>query len=212
MHLTYPACVAHIVADDVDAAWRVTQYASSTQSQNFGSAEFGVFISTCSVERYKGDVRAAWERVERVTPMFDESPLIRVAVIRAFSAYERGLSAVAAAAHGHDGPRALRAAAHYARQLVKEKMPYAPPMGHLLRAGAHAVRGDHASALGALDAAIPLLDAADLGYLAACARYRRGELAGGVAGAGEVARSRAFFEAQGVMNIERCLAMSAPGF
>ena len=31
MHLTYPACVSHIVADDVDAAWRVTQYTSTLE-------------------------------------------------------------------------------------------------------------------------------------------------------------------------------------
>jgi hypothetical protein len=56
------------------------------------------------------------------------------------------------------------------------------------------------------------VDSADLGYLAACARHRRGELEGGDAGSEQVDRSRAFFEAQGIENIERCLAMSAPGF
>jgi serine/threonine protein kinase len=216
MHLTYPACVAHIAADDVDAAWRVTQYgarqAGHADPPRFGAAEFGVFISTCSVERYRGDGRAAWARVERLTPMIDRSQIMRIAVIRAFSAYERGLSAVAAAAEGHDVSRALRAAAHYGKRLIREKTPYAPSMGYLVHAGAHAVRGDLGRALSALDTAIPLLDAADLGYLAACARYRRGELAGGSIGEHEVSRSRAFFEAQGVTNIERCLAMSAPGF
>jgi hypothetical protein len=53
---------------------------------------------------------------------------------------------------------------------------------------------------------------ADLGYLAACARYRRGQLVGGDTGQGEMEESRAFFVAQGVANVERCLAMSAPGF
>jgi hypothetical protein len=208
-HLTYPACVAHIVADDVDAAWRVTQYGSAAAA---GTAELGQFIAACSVERYKGDGRAAWERVERVSPVLDGSHLVRVAVIRAFAGYERGLSAVASAAQGHDRTRALRAAEHYAKKLVREKVPYAPPMGHLVFAGAHAARGDRERALESLDVAIPLLGAADLGYLGACARFRRGELAGGSDGAALVRESRAFFEAQGVSNIERCLAMSAPGF
>ena len=212
MHLTYPACVSHIVADDVDAAWRVTQYTSASSQQSFSAAEFGVFISASSVERYKGDGRAAWQRVERVSPLLDGSDLVRVAVIRAFSAYERGLSAIAAAAQGHDRTATLHAANHFAKRLIREKVPYAPAMGHLVYAGAHATRGDFVRALDALEAAIPLLDAADLGYLAACARHRRGELAGGEAGREQIARSRAFFEAQGVTNIERCLAMSAPGF
>jgi hypothetical protein len=217
-HLTYPACVSHIAADDVEAAWRVTQYASDASDaanatdHAFGAAEFGVFISACSVERYKGDGRAAWERVERASPLLDRSDLMRVAVIRAFAAYERGLSAVAAATQGHDRARALRAAEHYGTALVRERVRYAPPMGHLVHAGAHAARGDLARALDALDAAIPLLDAADLGYLAACARHRRGQLGGGDAGRALVDASRAFFAAQGVTNVERCLAMSAPGF
>jgi hypothetical protein len=85
-------------------------------------------------------------------------------------------------------------------------------MGYLVHAGAHAARGDIARAADALDAAIPLLDSADLGYLAACARYRRGQLVGGDTGRDEMEGSRAFFVAQGVTNVERCLAMSAPGF
>jgi hypothetical protein len=144
--------------------------------------------------------------------VLDGSHLVRVAVIRAFAGYERGLSAVAAAAQGYDRARALRAADHYARKLVREKVPYAPPMGHLVFAGAHAARGDRERALESLDVAIPLLDGADLGYLGACARFRRGQLAGGSEGADMVRRSRAFFEEQGVANVERCLAMSAPGF
>ena len=102
-HLTYPACVSHMAADDVDAAWRATRQASDARApdaRGFGAAEFGVFISACSVERYKGDGRAAWERVERVSPRLDASDLTRVAVIRTFSAYERGLSAVASAVAG----------------------------------------------------------------------------------------------------------------
>ena len=100
MHLTYPACVSHIVADDVDArgGWPCTR--SNASEQGFTAAEFGVFISACSVERYRGDGKAAWARVERASPLIDGSDLMRVAVMRAFSAYERGLSAIASATQG----------------------------------------------------------------------------------------------------------------
>ncbi len=163
-HLAYPACVAHIVADDVDAAWRVVVQAVATNRSTtaaFTSGEFGAFISACSVERYRGDGRAAWQRVERSSPAYEGSDLSRVAILRAFASYERGLSAVCAAAQGHDCARALRAADHFVRRLVRDKHPYAPAMGHLVRAAAQAVRGDGGGALKALDTAIPLLDAAD---------------------------------------------------
>lgn len=213
MHLTYPACCAHIVSDDVDAAWRVTELAATHAGGGaFTSFHWGSFISGCSVERYRGDGRAAWERVQRTSPALDASSLSRIALVRTFSAYERGLSAIAAAAEGHDRTAALAAADDWARRLSKESVSFAPAMGHLLRAGASAVRADRKRAEGALELAIPALDAADLGYLAACARHRRGELLGGSTGAELVARSRSFFSAQGIVNPERCLQMSAPGF
>jgi serine/threonine protein kinase len=212
MHVTYPACCAHIIADDVDAAWRVTERAAAHAAGAFTAFQWGAFISACSVERYKGDAVSAWNRVKRVSPAIDSSSLIRVALVRTCSAYERGLSAIAAAAAGHDRAAALRSAEEYARQLMRQGVAFAPAMGHLLRAGLHAVRGDRKRALEALDVATPLLDGADLGYLASCARYRRGQLLGGSAGRELVARSQAFFSAQGIVNAERCLAMSAPGF
>jgi len=211
MHLTYPACCAHIVGDDVEAAWRVTELAAKYAPPGFNAFHWGSFISACSVERYKGDAQAAWTRVQRVSPALDSSTLSRVALIRAFSAYERGLSAIAAAAAGHDPLAALRAAEGYARRLMGESVSFAPAMGHALRAGVHSVRGDPKRALDALEVATPMLDAADLGYLAACARHRRGQLLGGSAGRELLARSRAFFSAQAIVNPERCLEMSAPG-
>ncbi|HEX8796806.1 MAG TPA: protein kinase [Polyangiaceae bacterium] len=214
MHLTYPACCAHIVADDVHAAWRVTELAATHAGGDgaFTSFHWGAFISGCSVERYRGDGRAAWERVKRTSPALDGSSLSRIALVRTFSAYERGLSAIAAAAAGHDRTVALDAADDWARRLSRESVSFAPAMGQLLRAGLFAARGDRKRADSALELAIPALDAADLGYLAACARHRRGELLAGSAGAELVARSRAFFAAQGIVNPERCLQMSAPGF
>jgi hypothetical protein len=210
MHLIYPACIGLIVADDVDGARRVTRLAE--EGSGFTAAHWAAFISACSVDRYWGDGRAAWERVEQVSPALEASNLPRAALVRTCSAYESGLSAVAAAAAGFERSRALRAADHYARKLGREKLLYGRAMSLLVRAGRFAVEGDRSSALGALEKAIPMLDAADWGYLAACARHRQGELLGGSVGQELVAKSRAFFDAQDVKNVERCLAMSAPGF
>jgi len=210
MNLIYPACIALIMADDVDAAWRVTKLAEPGGA--FTAAHWGAFISACSVERYRGDAGAAWERVERVWPALEASNLLRAAPIQTGSAYERGLSAVAAASAGFDRSRALRAADQCARELGREKLLYGRAMGLLVRAGICGVEGDRSGALDALGKAIPMLEVAHWGYLAACARHRQGELLGGTAGRDLVTRSRAFFGAQAVKNVERCLAMSAPGF
>ncbi len=134
------------------------------------------------------------------------------AMVRVFSCYERGLSAIAASKAGFDRKAAMKAVHRWANELAKERLRYAPALGALLLAGANATEGNARGALAALDTAIPKLDDADLGYLAACARHRKGELLGGAAGRELIERSRVFFEAQGIVNTDRCLAMSVPGF
>ncbi|HLK36444.1 MAG TPA: protein kinase [Polyangiaceae bacterium] len=213
MHLIYPACCAYIVADDVDAARRVTEYAGVLgESGTPTAAQWGAFISACSVDRYEGNAAAAWDRVRSASPALDSSNLVRAALVRVCSAYERGLTAVAAAAAGHDRTRALRAAHGYARRLAREKAAYGRAMGLLLIAGAYAAEGEATRATEALERAVPALDAADLPYLAACARQRLGQVSGGDRRRELLAQSRAFFEAEGVVRPERCVAMTAPGF
>ena len=129
MHLTYPACCAHIVADDVHAAWRVTELAAAHSGGAFTAFHWGAFISGCSVERYRGDGRAAWERVKVASPALESSSLSRVALVRAFSAYERGLSAIASAVAGHDRTAALDAAEDWSGRLAREGVSFGPAMG-----------------------------------------------------------------------------------
>lgn len=212
MHLVYPGCVARLVADDLDGARSIASIASRQKDEVITAGHWGAFISEGSMARYRSDGPAAWRRVVDDSPALDRSPLMRSVMVRVFSSYERGLSALASASAGHDRANALQAARRWARELAKEKLRYAPALSHLLHAGVAAVRGDHKDALAELDAAVPLLDEADLGYLATCARHRRGELLGGSVGREMIARAQAFFDAQGVVNTARCLAMSAPGF
>jgi len=212
-YLVYPACIARIVADDLDGALEIASLgAARNDSDVLDAGRWGGFISACSIDRYRGDGAAAWRRALAFSPMLERSMLWRSAMVRVFSAYECGLSALAAAAAGYDRRRALRAADRWAKRLAKEKLRYAPALGDLLRAGACAVRGDRAGAGSALDHAIPRLDVADLGYLAACARHRKGELTGGGYGRELLAQSTAFFGKQGIVRVDRCLSMSAPGF
>jgi serine/threonine protein kinase len=212
MHLAYPACISRIVADDVAGALEIASVGETGDPHVLTAGRWGAFISACSVDRYRGDGGAAWRRVKKDSRALESSMLWQSAMVRVFSSYERGLSALASASAGHDRKPALKLAERWAKDLRKEKLRYAPALGHLLQAGASATAGNRGAALDSLDAAIPKLDEADLGYLAACARHRKGELVGGAAGRELLERSRAFFEAQGIVSTERCLAMSAPGF
>jgi serine/threonine protein kinase/tetratricopeptide (TPR) repeat protein len=212
MHLVYPACIAAIVADDLPAAREIARAAETRGGDVLTAGRWGAFISACSVDRYRGDAASAWRRVRSESSALESSMLWQSAMVRVFSSYERGLSALAAAKSGHDRRSALKAASRWVKDLSKEKLRYAPALAHLLESGVHATTGNTAAALDSLDAALPKLDAADLGYLAACARHRKGELLGGATGRELLERSRAFFTAQGIVNAERCLAMSAPGF
>ena len=212
MHLVYPACIGSIVADDVERALEIASASEAGDPDVLTAGRWGAFISACSVDRYRGDGAAAWRRALAESPRLEGSMLWRSAMIRVFSSYERGLSALAAAAAGHDRRDALRAVDRWAKDLAREKLRYAPALGDLLRAGANAVRGDRSGALSALDLAIPRLEAADLGYLAACARHRKGELTGGAFGRELLDQSAGFFTNQGIVRGDRCLAMSAPGF
>jgi serine/threonine protein kinase len=211
-YVVYPACVCSLVADDLEGALEIAALGASGASEVLSAGRWGGFISECSIDRYRGDGASAWRRVQSQILALKRSMLWRSAMVRVFSAYECGLSALAAAAAGHDRNGALHAVDRWAKDLAKEKLRYAPALGDLLRAGASAVRGDRAGALSALEAAIPRLDRADLGYLATCARHRKGELTGGEYGRELVQQAASFFAKQGIVRPDRCLTMSAPGF
>ncbi|WP_394829575.1 serine/threonine-protein kinase PknK [Pendulispora albinea] len=219
----YPHCIAYIVGDDVEAAWRATEVLPIGQEPHdiFTSAHWGAMISACSVLRYRGDGVAAWWRSERDMPSLEKTHMLRAAMIRCFTLYERALTAVSAVSNERlalhrsrfiDERELLGVVDRAAKRLAREKLRYAPAMGHMLRACAAAVRGDREGAYSALEMTVPMLDGADLGYLAACARHRLGEVVGGTRGSELKERSLDFFTAQGFRNVERCLAMSAPGF
>ncbi len=212
MNLVYPASIARIVADDVQGALEAARVGEVADSDVFTAGRWGSFISACSVERYRGDGASAWRRADSESRALEASMLWHSPMVRAFSCYERGLSAIAASKCGYERRSTMKAARRWVRDLAKENLRYAPALSALLSAGASAAEGDTRAALSSLDVAIPRLDQADLGYLAACARYRKGELLGGAAGRELLERSRAFFDAQGIVNTGRCLAMSAPGF
>jgi hypothetical protein len=132
--------------------------------------------------------------------------------MRVCTLFERGLCAVSAAEDGWDRAASLQLAERCARELLADRPDYAAPMGHHVMGCALALKGQRARALAELDLAISGLTRVDMGYLASCAKARRGALAGGQTGRELVEASTEQLVKQGIVNVEACLDMSAPGF
>jgi hypothetical protein len=198
------------VRDDVAAAAAAAD-AEHGLASSYAAGYWGALISRISIDRYRGDGRGALMTVEQGWARLEASQILRASMVRVFSVFERALCAIAAAGSS-DRAALLERAERLAARLSRERAPQAAPMSRHVAAAVAAARGQRSAALAELGAAEAGFDGLEMAYLAACARFRRGELLGGDAGAALVTRARAYFSAQGVVNPERCVAMSAPGW
>lgn len=213
MQMTYATTVCHIVADDVPAARRAaSEHVPAWTPDRYTTSHWAALTSAVSVDRYVGDGLTAWERFEREWPALRRSLLMRVQIIRVFAGFERAMSAVAAAENGFEPERLLEIADRAASSMLEEGPAYAMGMGHHVRASVRAARGDRLGALEDLGRAIAYLREGELGYIGACARFRRGQLLGGECGTSLCEEAVSFLQAQGIRNVMQCARMSAPGY
>jgi hypothetical protein len=207
-NMVYAVTVTHLVADDPDQARKTAvAYLEPSAAETYTSGRWGSLVSAISVERYVGEGSAAYARMTREWPRLERSHLMRVELVRVCSWYERGLTALAATMAGEAH---LDEVAAVARRLAKEEPGYAKAMSLQLQALLASARGNRPEALRLADLAVPALERADLGYLAACARARRGALRGGMGGAVEHDAALAWLAGRGVRDSRRCLRMSVP--
>jgi len=215
MHLIYPACITALAANDVDTGWRVATDDSSFRScepGRFTAGHWGRLISTQSVYRYRGEGRRARAFVQEHWPALTSSQFLRVHLMRVFSEFERALSLISALDEGQTSGEAFREAARSVKRVQQDGPAYAPPMGYFVAGCLAAVRGERERALHEFERAASGLAAADMGYLALCARKRYAELLGGDSGGELDKKCRAEFAKLGVADSSACLTMSAPGF
>jgi serine/threonine protein kinase/tetratricopeptide (TPR) repeat protein len=215
MHLIYPACITALAANDVEAGWRVASDDSSFRScepGRFTAGHWGRLISTQSVHRYRGEGKRARSFVQDNWHALESSQFLRVHLMRVFSEFERALSVISAIDEGETERVALREAEYSVKRVLSDKPEYAAPMGHFIAGCLAAVRANRNDALAEFQRAAPGLEAADMGYLALCARQRYAELLGGDSGRELVRKCGEDFAARGVVDIAACLRMSAPGF
>jgi hypothetical protein len=214
MQLVYSSCITHIAAGDVERAFEI-----ASDDRRFGSVadrftggHWGVLVSTLSVRRYRREGLVGWDYLETHWPRLESSHFLRVLLMRVCSTFERALTAVAAADDTQSPAPLLADAERCAKSLRSEGVGYAVAMGSLIAACVAAARGRSEVARVELVRAHRELVDADLGYLARCAAVRLGGLLGGAEGGKLAETARAKLAAEGVVDIESCLAMSAPGF
>jgi hypothetical protein len=215
MHLIYPAAMSAIVADDPDTALRIARDFPNTGSElsdRFTGGHWGSLMSRVSAHRYRGQGLAAHREMELDYGRLKGAHFLRVHMMRVCTTFERGLCALSAIEDGGDRLELLRLAAACAHELLGDRPAYAAPLGRYLFACLHALKAEREQAIEQLDLAITGLLRFDMGYLANCARARRGALDGGESGRMLVQESTGRLRAQGVVDVERCLDMSAPGF
>jgi hypothetical protein len=215
MHLTYPACITALAANDVDAGLRVATDDSSFRScepGRFTAGHWGRLISTQSVYRYRGEGRRARAFVQEQWPGLASSQFLRVHLMRVFSEFERALSLIAALDEGQTARELCRAAERSVQRVLRDRPAYAPPMGYFVAGCLAAARGYRERALTAFERALPGLEAVDMGYLTLCARHRYADLLGGDSGRELARQCRKEFAELGVVSVDACLTMSAPGF
>jgi hypothetical protein len=169
-------------------------------------------ISTQSVYRYRGEGRRARAFIEAEWPSLSASQFLRVHLMRVFSEFERALSSIAAIDDGESAAEVLRHAQRSVKRVQRDSPTYAVPMGYFAAGCLAAVQGNREGALSAFERAAPGLAAVDMGYLALCARKRYAQLLGGDSGRELARKCRDDFAELGVVNVEACLTMSAPGF
>ncbi len=215
MHMVYPAAITAIVADDPDTADRIAREFprfGGDFSEKFTGGHWGSLVSRVSANRYRSRGQLAHREMEVDFAKIRAAHFLRVHMMRVCTTFERGLCALSAAEDGGDRTSLWRLAARCAKELLRDRPDYAAPMGHHVMGCLLAGQGQKERALEQLDLAISGLSRVDMGYLASCAKARRGALAGGQAGRELLEASTEQLVAQGIVNVERCLDMSAPGF
>ncbi len=215
MHMVYPAAITAIVADDPDTADRIARdfpRFGGDFSEKFTGGHWGSLVSRVSANRYRGRGKLAHQEMEVDFARIKAAHFLRVHMMRVCTTFERGLCALSAAEDGGDRSKLWRLAERCAKELLGDRPDYAAPMGHHVMGCLLAGQGQNERALQQLDLAISGLSRVDMGYLASCAKARRGALAGGQAGRELLEASTEQLVAQGIVNVERCLDMSAPGF
>jgi hypothetical protein len=205
--------ILRLAADEVEGAEEeLTEVLGQWTRQGFHVQHLVGLLRRIDISLYREDAARALQRAAELWSSFTGSLLSRVQHIRVLACHFRARSALALAASAPNAAPLLATAARDARQLERERVPWAAAFARLIRAGVAACRGDAAGAAARLAEAALALDGLDMALYAAAARRRLGRLRGGAEGRGLVASAEAWMAGQQVANPARMTALLVPGF
>jgi hypothetical protein len=205
--------LAWLVPDDVAEAQRVTEEALGNWSrEGFHVPHWYDLTAWVQLWLYTGQGATAHRRIRERWQALRGSQMLRIQVVRLEALSLRARSALCAAdAGGADRAELLAAAERDGTRLLREGVPWAQPIGHLVLAAVDAARGHAEAALGRLDRAITGFDAAGMAMHAAVARRRRGALLG-AKGRALIDEADAWLSGQRIARPDRWANLYAPGF
>jgi hypothetical protein len=176
---------AWLAANDVEGARRHIRESMNLWSKTrFLVQHWQAMLWEIEIDLYAGDGARAWDRLRRDAQRLRRSHLLSVQLIRVFTHFSTGRSALASldVIEHEDRRRRLGEAKRSQRALEREAMPWTEPLGAILAAGVAAAAGDRAAAEKALRRSIALADLAQMALHAASARRQLGVELGGDAG------------------------------
>jgi serine/threonine protein kinase len=201
-----------LAADEPDRArGELERVMDRWSRQGFHVQHMNRLYDEVQIDLYRGDGKAAWDRLAAQWSTFAGSHFYRVQQVRIIMRHLRARSALAAAADSPDRAAFLLTASRDAALLEKERLPWSDGLARLIRAGV-AVGPKRAEAATMLREAADGFEAADMSLHAAAARRLLGDLAGGDEGRAAVARADNWMKGQGIQNPARLSALLAPGF
>ena len=203
-----PWPLAALVAGRADEARAQIEAAERSLAPGFHLPHVLAVQATCNVELYAGDAAGAARRLEQAWPEIERIGVLRNQQLRIELGHLRTRLWLA------DPSRPVEERARLARgladELIGEAAPWAVGIGLVVRAGAHALRGEVEGALGALAAAEEQLAAAGMAGWVQIARLRRAQLEGGPGGAARAEAARDALRDAGAADPDRVAALLAP--
>ncbi len=201
-----------LAADDPDGARKGLHDAMSRWSNSrYLVQHWQAMHYEAEIDLYTGDGPSAYERLTRDDRRIKGSILLRAQVIRVFTAYLRGRSAIASIASPDLRGARLTEARRAARDLERERVPWAGVFASIVRASVANHVGDRRRALDSLREAVERATAADLSMHASAVRHQLGSLLGGEQGRALVAEATEAMAREGVRVPSRMANRLVPG-
>ncbi len=194
---------AWLVMDDVPRARAESAAATAHWSRaGFHLQHFWRLLAEGQIDLYEGRGGVSLARIDEEWPALRRSLLLKAQVVRIFMHDLRARSALSLyKAEGATRARCLDEAEADARQLLREKMPWATPLGELILAQVASLRGRRTDARRRLSQAVSGFDEADMALHAAVARHYLGS-----------PDAESWLAEAGARSPSRLRRMLAPGF